>query len=138
MKSAYANLKNMLPAALVALVLLASTTKAVANNENPAVSPVVVKYLGLLNTFPVFQVDLLNEGREQLVLTFKNPEGEVLYTTKLNDKAYTKKFQFTANEPETMEITLYVYSEKTKQTQAYRINKISRVIDDVVINKVRF
>ncbi|MDB5202331.1 MAG: hypothetical protein JWQ27_1740 [Ferruginibacter sp.] len=136
MKTTTINRKNLFVAAATFLTVLMSAGQVNAIGQNPVSAPVAVKYLGTIDAQPVFLLNVDNTAAEELTITFKNKEGEVLYSQKVTDKKFSKRFQFAAADTEEINLKLLVYSNNTKQTQVYEINKTTRVVDDVVINQL--
>lgn len=120
------------------LALLSVTTVAnAANSGDSADKPVVVKYLGTVDAQPVFQVEVKNEAAEDLIISLENTDGDVLYTQRVKDKSFSKKIQLMTTDTE-INLNLYVYSTKTKTKQLYQINKVTRTVDDVVVNERKY
>ena len=122
--------------AAAALVSVSNPAAASTTGEDSSEKPVVVTYLGTVNAQPLFQVDLQNASSDDLTLVLENEAGDVLYTQKIKETSFTKKIQLDTNETE-INLNLYVYSAKNKTKQLYQINKITRVVDDVVVNQRR-
>ena len=125
--------------ALVAvLVLNAGTAKA--NNEKPKSVedriPVEVKYVGSLNQQPVLEVSLENTNAEDLSVTLKDMDGNVLYSGNFNDKKISKKFQFDNQGSDNIQIKLTVSSKKKSYTEVFQINRSRQVVEEVVISKL--
>jgi len=120
--------------AAVALVSVSNPVAAATSGEDSSEKPVVVTYLGTVNAQPLFQVDLNNASADDLTLVLENEAGDVLYMQKIKATSFTKKIQLDTNETE-INLNLYVYSAKNKTKQLYQINKITRVVDDVVVNQ---
>ena len=122
-----------LPAFIV--VFFAAATPARAQVQEKAKVPVEFKYLGTVNNQPLFGVEFENPNEEDLYISLKGPDGTILYSEWFKDKKYSKKFRI-EDYPEDA-VTFAVMSRKEKQTQVFRINKSTRVVEDVVVTRLR-
>ena len=98
--------------------------------------PLQVKYIGLLNEQPLFQVDFQNENGEAYTFAIKDQEGNVLYSEKIKDKKFSKKFKWENTELDTTKLILSLSSEKGQKTQLFEMNTNFRSYQDVVITKL--
>lgn len=128
--------KSIMVSATFAVMLLISTTTS-ANNNKAAKSefPVVVKYLGSVDSKPVFQLFVANEKQEDLYMTLRDERGDILYAEKVKDMNFSKKFQINSDE-ENFKITISLYSAATRKTLMYEVSNTTTVVDDVVVTKV--
>jgi hypothetical protein len=136
MKTTILNFKRFFISATVAFAALTiGTTANAASKEPDSSKPVSIQYLGTVNGQPLFQVDIKNEAGEALTVSLSDLNGEKLYSENVNDTFFTRRIRLATTETE-ISLNLYVYSAKTKRTQVYEINKISKQTDDMVINQV--
>ncbi|MCP9749632.1 hypothetical protein [Ferruginibacter sp. HRS2-29] len=134
MKATYFKAARFIAIVFAAVALVSNPVSAGTPGEDTVEKPLVVTYLGTVNAQPLFQVDLNNASADDLTLVLENEAGDVLYTQKIKETSFTKKIQLDTNETE-INLNLYVYSAKNKTKQVYQINKITRVVDDVVVNQ---
>ena len=116
------------------LFVLFSTTAVHATGKvkNP---PADIKYIGSVDSKPIFQIDIANEDAQEVSLTLKDQDGTVIYADLIKDKSYTRKIQL-ENVDSNLKLTLSLRSKKGVQTQQFQINKNVRVVEDVVVDKL--
>jgi hypothetical protein len=140
MKNVNTSFKKVLSAVAVIAVLVLSGTNANANKEKTKSDsnriPVEVKYVGTTDASPVLEFTLENESAEDLTVTLRDLEGNILYSGNFSDKKIAKKFQFDNHGLDPIKIKLTVSSKKGSQTEVYQINSNRQVIDEVVIAKM--
>ncbi len=138
MKATIVKNPRLFAIAFAAIALLSVSNVAVAGNgEDSSDKPVAVQYLGTVNAQPIFQIDVKNAAADNLIISLENADGDVLYTQKVSETSFTKKIQLETTETE-INLNLYVYSPKTKSKQLYRINKVTKIVDDVVVNQLKY
>ena len=131
--------KKVLTPAALALLLIASapnTANAEGSNETTT-TPVDVKYLGMQNALPIFQVDINNAAQEELFVVLKDEDGHVLYKERFNDKTFSKKFQLNPANLATMKITMTVFSKGDKNKQVFVFNNETKVVENIVVTRVQ-
>lgn len=134
-------LRNFSKLAIVALALtLAFTTTALANGgekEKPATTS--FKFIGNINSQPVFELNLINIDDEYTV-TFRDEAGNVLYNdTFKGATGSTKKFLLKTTDISDVDesLTVIIKSKKTGAYEAYSINRKHTFLEETVINKVK-
>jgi hypothetical protein len=122
-----------------ALLTVFSTvaTSAVRASENPVV-PVELKYVGVYQNQPVFQL-LVNGSPEQneFTIVIRDEFGNSLYRENINAESFSKKFLVNTDEIGDETLHFEVTSRKIKQTVKFEVNRNSRFIQEVAINKVK-
>lgn len=140
MKSVNATMKSVFSALALVAVMVLSAGAAKANTEKNRTEDdrktVEVKYVGSLNQQPVLEISLENENAEDLNITLKDMDGNVLYSGSFNDKKIVKKFQFDNQGSDAIQIKLTVSSKRKSQTEIFQINRSRQVVEDVVISKL--
>lgn len=126
--------RRMVTSATLLLILLstATTVNATDKVKNP---PAEIKYIGSVDSKPIFQIDIANADAEEVSLTLKDQDGTVIYADLIKDKTYTRKIQL-ENVDSNLKLTLSLRSKKGVQTQQFLINKNVRVIEDVQVAKL--
>ena len=109
---------------------------ATAQSLKQSDPPLQVKYIGSLDEHPMFQVDFLNESEEIYFFSIKDPDGDVLYTEKIKDKKFSKKFKWVNTELNSDKLILSLSNEKGQKTQLFEMNTNFRSYQDVVITKL--
>jgi hypothetical protein len=128
--------KNMFTFLAVAALVIAGTTSAQAS-DTPKNTPVEIKYLGSFNSKPVFEIAFDNADSEEIYLTLKDNDGNILYSEVVKDKKFSRKIQLDNEELYGSKVTLTLRSRKGTQHQVFQINKNVRVVEDVQIARVQ-
>ena len=136
MKTTMCKMSRNFIMAIFAILFVSNTVIASAKDPDSSGKEVSVQYLGTVYGQPLFQLNVQNEAGDNLFISLENLNGETLYTQKLTDKFFSKKIQIATTESN-ISLNLRVYSFKTKQTQVYDINKVTKVSDDLVISQVK-
>ena len=120
------------------LCLFFVSTQSFANDKKvQAISPVSVKFLGVVDYKPVVQVEIDNASDEELFFVLKDETGNVLFTDKITEKKYSKKFQFSELEANNMNLTINLASKNSKKTEVFNVSNVTTIVEDVVVTRVR-
>ena len=111
--------------------VLTANAQESGNKEN-----VEIKYLGAVGNNPIFQVEFDNLEEEELFITLKDSDGNMLYSEKFKEKKFSKKFQVERAD-EDLRVILTIANKKGKFSQQYQINRNTRIVQDVFVTKVR-
>lgn len=115
---------------------LAFSTVTLANDEKPA--PVTeLKFIGNLEDQPVFQLNLNNTIEDEFTVTFRDENGNILYTDKFKGANITKKFMLKSEELGDATLNVVVRGKKNNTTEVYSINKSHSYVEETVVNKVK-
>jgi hypothetical protein len=108
---------------VAALFGVACTSVAYAG-EATGNFPVTVKYIGVVNSAPTFQLAFTNENVAQFEITIRD-KFSTIYYEKINGKGLVRNFQFVSNEVEggsaDDEITVVIQNTATKVITTYKI-----------------
>lgn len=128
-------LAHLLKATAAALLFIGvlSAAPAQAADTKPKDIPVEVKYLGTVNGKPLFQIAYSNATGEEVALTLRDENGNVIYMDNSKEKTYSRRLQFNDIETANMKLKLTLRIKKESQTQSYEITKSTRVIEDIAI-----
>jgi hypothetical protein len=124
--------KSILSLSFASLVLIGLATTASASTTDTTPTP-AVKYLGSLDGQPVFRVELNNETAKAQYLTIKDDQGVVLYAEKIKSKQFSKSFKFENSDRDNVKLTFIVETDKNVQSQEFKVNTNTRVLNDVVV-----
>ena len=83
----------------------------------------------------VFQLKLANKDGEKFTVTVKDNTGSTLFQEAFQDKVFDKKFLF-ENLTEQGTLTIIVKAAKDNVSQTFEVNAVTRVVQDVVINRL--
>ncbi|WP_290792411.1 hypothetical protein [Flavihumibacter sp. UBA7668] len=139
MKNVNMNLKSILAALSVAVLVSLSAVPAFANTEKKAKAknvPVEVKYIGSNDQSPVVELSLDNESGEEITVQLRDMDGYVLYSVTSSDKKISKKFQIDNYSLEPIQLKVAVAVKGKIQTEVFQINRNRVVVEDVVVAKM--
>lgn len=122
--------------ALAALFTFAFSAPAFAGtgDENPAVE---LKFIGNLNSQPVYQLSLNNIEDGEYTIIIKDVAGEVLYSERAKGVNITRKFQLNTAEVDENALRFEIINRKNFESTVYELSKNTRTVQDVVVNKVK-
>lgn len=137
MKATYFNFKKIFFIVMTATTILTSTANATSTDPVDSTGKASVVYVGSVNAQPIFKLEVDNASADELTISLKNTDGDVLYKKDVASKKFIQKIQLQTTETE-IELNLVVYSKRSKKSQVYYINKITRQVDDLVVNQVKY
>ena len=132
--------KKVFTAATFAFFLAITTmpARAFANETKvQSESPVEVRYLGLVDSRPVFQVNIDNATEDDVYFSLKDEDGNVIYSERFKDRKLSRKFQLNAFDTNNMKVIMSLFSRNDKKSQTFEISNVTTVVEDVVVTKVR-
>jgi len=123
--------------ALFAALTVASTSNVMANNgDAKAKSGIDLKFIGNVESQPVFQLNVNNTEEDEYVVTFRDEQNNVLYSGKLKGINITKNFQLSTDEIGDNTMSVEVRSRKTNKSEVYKINRTQSFTEEIVVNKL--
>lgn len=124
--------------AVFTLSFALSTFTSIAQPLDTVKSPsdISIQYAGMINGQPVFQVQINNEGQVYSGIMLTDENGAPLYSERLKDSLYSKKFQLDIYEGENVKVVLLSSDPKAKQSQTYSINSRFQMIKGYEITKL--
>lgn len=139
MKNKFINPRN-LAIAIATVLSFGFTSPAKANDEKkPIVEkksiPVELKYLGNIENKPVFQLTLSSADENEFTIVVRDEYNTVLYRDNLTGST-SKKFLLNTEELTGVGVQFEITGKKNFKTVTYEVNKSSRVVEDVVVNKL--
>ncbi|MEI9945975.1 MAG: hypothetical protein WDN26_17360 [Chitinophagaceae bacterium] len=131
------NKTRIVAIALVTIFTVAFTAPALANHEKDA-APVEFKYLGKYKNQPVFEVTFNNnEEDNEFIVTIRDEFKNVLYKDFVKAGTISKKYLLNTEEVgNDVGIQFEITGKKTNKTSVYEINRSSRVVEDLAVNKL--
>lgn len=132
MKKAMNKTRTAAIAFMVVFTMASAPSFAVIKDE----TPVEFKYIGSSNNQPLFQLNLHNADEGQFVITLKTSSGDVLYSEKISGKQLVRKYRLSTDEFDASGITVEVSSVKSNTKVVYAVNRKTRTVEDVVINRL--
>jgi hypothetical protein len=140
MKALFINFRTVVMA-LVAVFTL-SVAPAFANGGNGKdkkeknIIPVELKYIGQLNDQPLFELAFSNEEESEFTVIIRDEYGTVLYKDNVKGSSFSKKFLLNTEELGTVSLKFEVYGKKTDKTATFQIDRSSRTVENLVVNKL--
>lgn len=120
--------------ALVSFLTIALGNTALANDDKKAI-PVELTFIGNIQNQPVFQLTFTNAEESDYTIVVRDEFNTVLYRDYVKAGNVTKKFLLNTDELGNTAISFEITGKKTDKTVVYEVNKQSRLVEDVVINK---
>jgi len=134
------NLFNTARIAAFALVLsftIAFATQAQANDEKNPLG-VELKFIGNLNNNqPVFQLSYNGTVENEFTVTVRDEHNNVLYRDNVKGTTISKKFVLNIDEIGEGDVTFEIAAKKAGKPVVFAVSNTSRIIQDVVVNKVK-
>ena len=127
--------KSIFNVGFTSLLLIGISSVASAQEAPQATTPAIA-YIGSLDGQPVFKVELDNKNSAVSYLTIKDELGDVLYSEKIRNKHFSKKFKFENSDRENLKLTFQLESAKGTVTQEFKVNTSTKVLSDVVVTKL--
>jgi len=126
---------RILAIALAAIFNMAFLSPAFAIDEKKVI-PVDLKFIGNIENKPVFELTFVNADENEYTVVVRDEYNTVLYRNNVKGNA-TKKFMLNIEELGNTGIQFEITGKKTDKKVVYEVNKNSRFIEDVVINKMK-
>ncbi len=133
MKSTFINPRN-LAIAIATVLSFGFTSPAKANDEKKTI-PVELKYLGNIENKPVFQLTLNGADENEFTIVVRDEYNTVLYRDNVSGNT-SKKFLLNTEELAGVGVQFEITGKKSFKTVTYEVNKSSRIVEDVVVNKL--
>lgn len=135
MKNVFTNTR-IAAIALVALFTLALNTQVFANNEkNP--SGVEIKFIGSHKNQPVLELHFNNAAETEYTIEVVDEYNVLLYKDVVKANAGVRRFMLNTEELGNVGLRFEITGRKSNKTTVYEINRNARVVEDLVVNKVK-
>ena len=123
----------------VALAITSTTafsTPALAIEEKKTI-PVELKFVGNVNNQAVIQLNFTNAEVNEYTVVIRDSYGLVLYKDKVKGSNMTQKFILNTEELGDGEVHFEITGKKTDKAVVYEVNTVRRLVEDVVVNKIK-
>jgi hypothetical protein len=101
-------------------------------NDTPAVS---LKYIGVVQNQPMFQLDLNSVEETEFYVSIKDQYGQVFYTEKIKAKNFTRNFRLDTESFEDAVLKVEV-RDGNKKPEVFTINRNTRYYEETSISKL--
>ena len=139
MKRVMKNYSTMAIALIVAFTL--NSVAALANDEvkknDKNIPGLEFRYIGNKENQPVFLLSLANAEEDEYTISFRDKNGNVLYSDRLKGANITKRFLLNTDEIGTNELSVEIRSKKNNQVQLYKIGTSQSLVTETVVNKIK-
>ncbi|HEV8506871.1 MAG TPA: hypothetical protein VGQ53_15780 [Chitinophagaceae bacterium] len=120
-------------ALFVAFSFIATVSWATdGRNDTPAVS---LKYIGVVQNQPMFQLDLNSAEETEFYVSIKDQYGQVFYTEKIKAKNFTRNFRLDTESFEDAVLKVEV-RDGNKKPEVFTINRNTRYYEETSISKL--
>jgi hypothetical protein len=123
--------------ALVAALTVAFTTPVLANTTGENPQNVELKYLGQYKNQPVFELTFKNSEEAEFTVVIRDDQDNIVYKDFIKSGVTSKKYLLNTEELGDVPVNFEITSRKTDKTVVYKVNKNTRVVEDVVVNLVK-
>jgi hypothetical protein len=131
------SIKARVIAVALATIFTVGFTSAALANDGKNVIPVELKYLGQFKNQPLFELNFTNADESEFVVIIRDQDGTVLYKDNVKAGSISKKFLLNTEELGSVNLQMEIIGKKSDKTVVFAINQNSRVVEDVVVNKVK-
>ena len=100
--------------------------------DTPAVS---LKYLGLVQNQPAFQLDLNSVEETDFYVSIKDENGRVIYNEKIKAKTFTRNFRLDTESLDDAILKVEV-RDGNKKPEVFTINRNTRYYEETSISKL--
>jgi hypothetical protein len=127
---------RLIAVALVALFTVAFTAPASATEEKKVI-PVELKFIGNVQNQPLFHMTFNSTEESEYTIIVRDEYANVLYRETVKGGVFTKKFLLNTEELGDAELKFEVTSKNYEKPVVFEINKQTRFVQDVIVNKVK-
>jgi hypothetical protein len=126
---------------LLMVMVFANVSSMVANaagktNPGDSAVPVEIKFAGLINNQPVFQLSFSGSPlQNDFTIVVIDELGNTLYRERTKGEQFTKNFQLNTDELGDQNLRFEIYCTRTKRSVSYEVNRNSRYVQDIAITK---
>lgn len=124
-------------AVALATIFTVGFTSAALAADGKNVIPVELKYLGKFKNQPLFELNFNNAEASEFTVVIRDEFGSVLYKDNVKGGSVSKKFLLNTEELGSVNLEMEIIGKKTDKTVVFAINQNSRVVEDVVVNKLK-
>jgi len=121
--------------ALVALFTVTLAQAAPATEKNP--TGVEFKFIGNHKNQPVLELSFNNPEEVEFTVEVVDEYNTVLYKDVVKANNTTKKFLLNTEELGNVGLRFQITGRKSNKTVVYEVNRNARVVEDLVVNKVK-
>ena len=117
---------------VMATVLMSSTVLATEKPTPNTPTAVEVRYVGLFENKPVFELNLERNSTEKITIVVKNEFDDILFAETITSGSYRKKLCIDGTGYENIQLKVSVTNGKNTSSKTYQFKDNSRVVNDYV------
>ncbi|MFN4314937.1 MAG: hypothetical protein ACK4E0_11620 [Chitinophagaceae bacterium] len=121
---------------LAALLTLGLSTQVFAGTEKEPTG-VEIKYVGSHKNQPVLELNFNNPDEIEYSIEVVDEHNVLLYKDVVKANAGTRRFLLNTEELGNVGLRFEITGKKSNKTTVYEINRNARVVEDLVVNKVK-
>ena len=124
--------------ALMAIISTSFSNPVLATDTKNDPIGVEIKYLGVRDKNPVFEIIMKNTKDDSFIITIRDESGTVLFSEKLSGKNLSRKYRIDTEEEITEgSLRFEVRSLNNKKTEVYTVGISENTTREMVINKIQ-
>ena len=126
------------PFAIVLFTAFSFTAIAGEKNPTDTAVPVEMKFAGMINEQPVFQLSF--SGTPELndfTIIVLDEQNNVLYRENARGEQFSKKFLLNTDEIGDQTLRFEIYCTDNKRSVSYEVNRQTRFVQDIAIRKFK-
>ena len=124
-------------AVALATIFTVGFTSAALATDGKNVIPVELKYLGKFKNQPLFELNFTNSEAGEFTVVIRDEYGTTLYKENVKAGTTSKKFLVNTEELGNVNLEMEIIGKKSDKTVVFAINQNSRIVEDVVVNKLK-
>jgi hypothetical protein len=130
-------LRRAFTGAMVVCVLVVTCFPMAAEAQKFAFEPKnpEIRYLGTVQDKLVFQIDLPSVSENHQYISIKDEDGMTLFTERIRDNKFSRKFAFEKEEFEGKKLSFVIYGGKETTAQTFQVTRNMRMVEDLVITR---
>ena len=128
----------MMSIKMTAIALTAALTMGISQHSFAGTGTAAeLVFIGNNDNLPVFQLNLNNAETAEFVVTIKDASQRVLYSEKLSGEKISRRYKLDSEDSELIAGTTFEITNKSNnETAVYRIDKTTKVVQEVVVAKL--
>jgi hypothetical protein len=117
------------------LVLSFIGTATMANDETKDPPAAQLRYIGVLQNQPLFQLDLSSAQEQEFTISVRDQSSEILYSERIKAKTFTRKFLLNTDDLGDAVLRVEVKAGKNKP-DVFTISRNTRFVVETSVSKL--
>ena len=111
------------------------TTTILAGEKYSGSPSADLKYIGVVQNNPVFQLDLNSTEVKNYTIAIKDLDGNTLYKENVKAKNVSRKFALDVDYIDDEVLKVEVYADKNRKPEVFTIKRNTRFVEEATISK---